>query len=215
MFYDLESPIDYVKEIAGMFAPDGIRVLDQSYMRLMLEKGSCDTICHEHFEYYGLRQIDWPSERTGLKIADVEFNEMNGGSFSVLAALKGPPPTDDGGMVDRTLAEEVQKQPLRLGPDEAFVTHINESRESLSAILAAARSEGPRACRLGASTKGNVILQYCGLHASDIDEIGDVNLDKFGALTPGTWIPIKSEAKILASEPDSICLSPHGISAII
>jgi len=91
MFYDLESPVDFAKDIAKTLAPDGIWVFEQSYMPLMLEKGAYDTICHEHLEYYGLRQIVWIAECAGLKVIDVEFNDINGGSFSVVAALQSAP----------------------------------------------------------------------------------------------------------------------------
>ena len=139
---------------------------------------------------------------------DVEFNDVNGGSFSVVAALQSSARTDINGVVKRTLAEEVSKNLFSLEPYEVFASQIDESRESLLTFFAAARSEGRRVCGLGASTKGNVILQYCGLTAGDIDGIGDVNSDKFGALTPGTWIPIISESEILKSAPDYLLVFP-------
>lgn len=208
MFYDLENPVDFAKDIAKTLAPDGIWVFEQSYMPFMLEKGSYDTICHEHLEYYGLRQIVWIAECAGLKVIDVEFNDVNGGSFSVVAALKSSAWRDTNGIVERTLAEEASKKLSSLEPYEVFARQINESRESLLTFLAEARSEGRRVCGLGASTKGNVILQYCGLTAGDIDGIGDVNPDKFGALTPGTWIPIISESEMIESAPDYLLVFP-------
>lgn len=208
MFYDLESPVDFAKDVAKTLAPDGIWVFEQSYMPSMLEKGAYDTICHEHLEYYGLRQIVWIAERAGLKVIDVEFNDVNGGSFSVVAALQSSTWTDKKGVVGQILAEESSKNLSSLEPYVVFASHINESRESLLTFLAEARSEGRRVCGLGASTKGNVILQYCGLTAVDIDSIGDVNPDKFGALTPGTWIPIISESEMLESVPDYLLVFP-------
>lgn len=208
MFYDLESPIDFAKDVAKILAPDGIWVLEQSYMPLMLERGAYDTICHEHLGYYGLKQIVWIAESAGLKLIDVEFNDVNGGSFSVVAALKNSVWTEVAGIVNQTLAEESSKNLFSLEPYEAFASNIDESRESLLTFLAGARSEGRRVCGLGASTKGNVILQYCGLTAGDIDGIGDINPDKFGALTPGTWIPIVAESEILESAPDYLLVFP-------
>ena len=71
-----------------------------------------------------------------------------------------------------------------------------------------AKREGKRVCGLGASTKGNVILQYCGFGLDDIEMIGDVNTDKHGALTPGTWIPIEAEEIVLESKPDYLIVLP-------
>ena len=70
------------------------------------------------------------------------------------------------------------------------------------------KREGKRTCGLGASTKGNVLLQYCGFGPGDIEVIGDVNEDKHGAFTPGTWIPIEAEEKVLAEKPDYLIVLP-------
>ena len=69
MFYDLESPQEFVDQISNILDPkQGVWVFEQSYMPLMLERKSYDTICHEHLEYYSLQQIIWLLDRAGLKI---------------------------------------------------------------------------------------------------------------------------------------------------
>lgn len=208
MFYDLEDPIGFAREVTGILHPEGIWVFEQSYMPLMLERNAYDTICHEHLEYYGLRQIVWLAERAGLKIIDVELNDVNGGSFSVVAAHRSSHREDDSGLVARILAEEEAAGLSGLAPYQAFASRTEESRRSLQDFFAKARSEGKRVCGLGASTKGNVILQYCGFNASDIEVIGEVNPDKFGAVTPGSWIPIEDEKKVLQSAPDYLLVLP-------
>ena len=208
MFYDLEDPTGFAREVANILHPEGIWVFEQSYMPLMLERNAYDTICHEHLEYYGLRQIVWLAERAGLKIIDVELNDINGGSFSVVAALKSSHREDDSGLVARLLAEEEAAGLSGLAPYQAFARRAEERRRSLQDFFSKARSEGKRVCGLGASTKGNVILQYCGFTASDIDVIGEVNPDKFGAITPGSWIPIEDEKKVLQSMPDYLLVLP-------
>jgi len=86
MFYDLEDPLAFMREVVEILDNDGLWVFEQSYMPLMLERNSYDTVCHEHLEYYALAQVKWMSDRVGLRIVDVECNETNGGSFSVAAA---------------------------------------------------------------------------------------------------------------------------------
>ena len=209
MFYDLESPMDFAREVAGVLDPnEGIWVFEQSYMPLMLERNAYDTICHEHLEYYGLKQIVWLAERVGLKIVDVELNNVNGGSFSVVAALPSSRYANSPGIVSRMLADEEATGLSSLAPYQAFFDRIEQSRRSLQEFVANVHREGKRLCGLGASTKGNVVLQYCGFNSADIDAIGDVNPDKFGAITPGTWIPIEDEAKVLASFPDFLLVLP-------
>lgn len=208
MFYDLEDPTGFAREVANILHPEGIWVFEQSYMPLMLERNAYDTICHEHLEYYGLRQIVWLAERAGLKIIDVELNDVNGGSFSVVAAHRSSHREDNSGLVARILAEEDSAGLSGLEPYHAFARRTEESGVLLRDFFAQARSEGKRVGALGASTKGNVILQYCGFSAADIEVIGEVNPDKFGAVTPGSWIPIEDEKKVLQFAPDYLLVLP-------
>ena len=60
----------------------------------------------------------------------------------------------------------------------------------------------------GASTKGNVLLQYCGIGTKQIPYIVEVNEDKFGSFTPGTNIPIISEEEGKKLKPDYYFVLP-------
>jgi len=209
MFYDLERPVDFAKQIAALLDPtDGIWVFEQSYMPLMLERTAYDTICHEHLEFYALSQILWIADKAGLKVVDVELNDINGGSFSVTAAHKGSRHTDVNGAVANLLAKEKSQGLNTLAPYIDFSERIEESKKVLQAFVENLRKEGKRIAGLGASTKGNVLLQYCGFTKEDIEVIADVNPDKFGAFTPGTWIPIEDEKKVLDTKPDYLLVLP-------
>lgn len=207
MFYDLEDPTAFMREVHDVLADDGVWVFEQSYMPTMLETNSYDTVCHEHLEYYGLRQIKWMTDRVGFTIVDVELNDINGGSFSVVVrkAGRGAAP---GAAVERMLGEETQKGLDTLDPYAAFARRAAASRAELLEFLHQARAQGKTVAGLGASTKGNVILQYCGLTDRDIGAIGEVNADKFGCYTPGTLIPIVSEDEVLKRRPDYLLILP-------
>lgn len=207
MFYDLERPMDFVREVESILDDRGLWVFEQSYMPLMLERNSYDTACHEHLEYYGLRQIQWMLERCGLKIVDVEFNEVNGGSFSVTAAKTGS--SHEGKAdVQAILAREAAAGLDGLKPYLEFADRTAASRDELRAFVSRARSEGKRVAVLGASTKGNVLLQYCGFTQADVEAVGEVNPDKFGVFTPGTLLPVVDEKELLADEPDFLIVLP-------
>lgn len=209
MFYDLEDPVGFAHQIATVLDPqEGIWVFEQSYMPLMLERTSYDTVCHEHLEFYGLKQIAWIANKVGLKIIDVELNDINGGSFSVVATPLGSKHHDIKGVVAKLLASEEAAGLSSLEPYQAFSRRTEESRSNLQKFVTKVQQEGKRVCGLGASTKGNVILQYCGFNASDIEVIAEVNTDKNGTLTPGSWIPIEDEAKVLTSNPDYLLVLP-------
>jgi NDP-4-keto-2,6-dideoxyhexose 3-C-methyltransferase len=209
MFYDLEDPVDFAAQIAEVLDPvDGIWVFEQSYMPLMLERNAYDTICHEHVEYYGLEQIVWLTQKAGLKVVDVEINDVNGGSFSVVAAHRGSRHDDSANSVARMLASESAAGLSTLAPYEAFQHRARQSRDRIREFVASANRKGERVNGLGASTKGNVVLQYCGFTSADISAIGDVNPDKFDAFTPGTWIPIRDEKEVLSSNPEYLLVLP-------
>lgn len=86
MFYDLPDPAAFVRDIASVLADDGIWHFEQSYMPTMMRMNSYDTICHEHIEFYSLSVIHNLLRAAGLKIVDIEFNGINGGSIAVTAA---------------------------------------------------------------------------------------------------------------------------------
>lgn len=207
MFYDMEDPTGFMRQVADILDDKGIWVCEQSYMPLMLETNSYDTTCHEHLEYYALAQILWMAERTGLEIVDVALNDVNGGSFSFVAQRKG------GALARSAAVDELMERERKLGLDDLgtyreFAARVDAHRDALLAFLAKAKSEGKRVVALGASTKGNVLLQYCGLGPDDIEVIGEVNPDKFGAYAPGTNIPIRDETEVLVSRPDYLIVLP-------
>jgi NDP-4-keto-2,6-dideoxyhexose 3-C-methyltransferase len=205
MFYDLESPLEFMREVHDVLDDDGVWALEQSYMPTMLERNSYDTACHEHLEFYGLGQIKWMADKVGFEIADLEFNDVNGGSFSVLLR-KGRGEAIPAAR--RILARESAEGLDTLAPYRAFAERVSASRDELRRFVEGARAEGKRVAGLGASTKGNVLLQYCGFTPEEIFAVGEVNPDKFGCYTPGTWIPIVSQSELMSLRPDYLIVLP-------
>jgi SAM-dependent methyltransferase len=208
MFYDLERPQAFADQIASVLAEDGMWHFEQSYLPAMLRTTSYDTICHEHLEYYALRQIKWIIDRAGLKIIDVSFNAVNGGSFAVTVAPAAAPYPECSEKIRAILAEEDRMGLGLVGTYLAFAKRVIEHKISLLSTVRSINERGMKVVGYGASTKGNVLLQYCGLSAAEIPCIADVNSDKFGCVTPGTWIPIVSEADAKAANPDYFLVLP-------
>lgn len=207
MFYDLESPMDFMREVHEILEDDGIWVFEQSYLPAMLRSNSYDTVCHEHLEFYALRQIQWMAERVGFRIVDVEFNGVNGGSFSVTMA-KSDLFSGMSSLVEGIISEESEAGLNSLAPFAAFADRVSKSKLELIEFVSSARSAGKTVAALGASTKGNVLLQYCGLTAETVQFVGEVNSEKFGCMTPGTWIPIIPEQDLLKLRPDYLIVLP-------
>lgn len=206
MFYDLENPLAFVNDIYNTLDDDGIWVFEQSYMPAMINMNAYDTICHEHLEYYCLKQIKWLLDKAGLKILDIEMNDTNGGSFKLIAAKKENKKQECTSMINKILEEE--KYFDSPAPFEKFEKNIVRHRNDLIALLKSLKQQQKKVFGYGASTKGNVIMQYCGFTTADIPYIAEVNSDKFGAFTPKTNIPIISEQQAKEMKPDYFLVLP-------
>jgi hypothetical protein len=203
MFYDLEDPCEFARQVNECLDPQGIWVLEQSYMPEMLKQNSFDTVCHEHLSYYGMRQIKYIMDKAGFKIVDFEFNDVNGGSISIVVT----PSTNSERKECTTkltgiIALELEKKLDTTEPWEEFAGRINACKEQFWKIIDFYKNHNAKICALGASTKGNVTLQTWEVTPDDVAVIGDVNPDKEGSFTPGTWIPITDEEDVLLGEYD-------------
>lgn len=207
MFYDLEDPIGFMREVYEVLDDEGIWVFEQSYMPTMLSTNSFDTICHEHIEFYALKQIKYMTDIVGFHILDVEFNDVNGGSFSV-SVRKKRVADQDTELVCKILKDEKASGFDSLEPFEKFAVRVERAKKGLLDFINRARSEGKKVAALGASTKGNVLLQYCNITTNEISCVGEVNVDKFGKFTPGTYLPICSEDEVLQMNPDYLIVLP-------
>lgn len=208
MFYDLPEPLRIMQDIESVLADDGIWVVEQSYMPAMIDNTSYDTICHEHLEYYALKQFVYMAKRANLKIIDLEFNDTNGASFALTLAKKDSRHEEITEQIQAVLDDEKTRGFDDLKVYEDFRMHTERHRDDLKAFLDKAVSEGKKVFGYGASTKGNVILQYCGITPKEMPYIAEVNEYKFGRLTPGTLIPIVSEAEAKTMNPDYFLVLP-------
>lgn len=216
MFYDLEDPLGFMCGVTEILADDGVWLMEQSYLPSMLRANAFDTICHEHLEYYSLKQIEWMAEKAGLVIIRAQQTTTNGGSFALWLKKK-----KEGFQPKRDSVEslhEWESQFLLNTRDNfrAFALRSEAAASSLYDFLAGLKSQGKVVYGLGASTKGNVLLQFMqdtsvkgGPKLTElIGKIGDVNPDKHGCVTPGTDIPIVSEQEALADFPDYFLVLP-------
>lgn len=208
MFYDLEDPIAFARDIKASLAPDGVWHFEQSYMPSMLRLTSYDTICHEHVEYYSLQVVERILDAADMKVLDVQMNAVNGGSFAVTAGHKSSPLKANRAVIDWLLSQEDRMGLATPKPYREFEERVFRHREDLRRLLTALRDDGKRILGYGASTKGNVVLQFCGIGPDLVEAIAEVNPDKFGHVTPGTHIPIVSEADALKMRPDYYLVLP-------
>ncbi|HCD38623.1 MAG: class I SAM-dependent methyltransferase [Elusimicrobiales bacterium] len=208
MFYDLENPNRFVQDIESVLADDGVWHFEQSYMPSMLRTNSYDTICHEHLEFYSFRVVKSILEKNGIRIIDVQMNAINGGSFAVTACKKSAAYKSNTPIINWMLRQEDDMGLDTPKPYRDFEERVFKHRKNLIELIEALVNDGKKVVGYGASTKGNVLLQFCGLTKEHIPYIAEVNKEKFGCYTPGTNIPIISESEARAMKPDYFFVLP-------
>jgi hypothetical protein len=211
MFYDLEDPVAFVTALERVLAPDGIWVFEMSYMPKMLAMNSYDTICHEHLEYYSFSVIERLLGLCELKVVKVGFNDINGGSIRCLATHNGCTKYDRAAWQYAIADIRIREFELALDTDEPyrqFQARTEDNRRELRDLLDGLRRQGKTVHVYGASTKGNTILQWCGIDRTIVDCAADRNPEKDGARTLGTDIPIVTEEKSRAMRPDYYLVLP-------
>ena len=207
MFYDLENPNQFVADIVNCLDRDGVWILEQSYMPEMLKRNSYDTICHEHLEYYRLRQIEYLAQKYSLRVFDVDLNEINGASFRLYLCHASAAYAESTRLADLRNAEH-RSNLNEQSPYDAFRVRCLRLREDLRRLIEKEVAAGKRVHIYGASTKGNTILQFCGLDHTLIEAAADRNPEKSGARTPVTNIPIIPEETSRTMRPDYFLALP-------
>jgi hypothetical protein len=208
MFYDLERPADFARDIATVLAEDGLWHFEQSYLPTMMRKVSYDTICHEHLEYYSLATVEVILSSAGLQVIDIEMNDANGGSFAVTATHRDGPLALESPHLGWLREQERRLRLDKTEPYARFAESVAKHRVQLRDLVRELKDAGSRVAAYGASTKGNVILQYCGLGPEELDFVIEVNEEKFRCFTPGTGVPIVSEAEGFGRSPDYLLVLP-------
>jgi hypothetical protein len=197
MFYDLDNPIGFARDVHSLLKDGGLWILELAYFPSMLRNCAFDQICHEHVAYYGLKQIQLMADRLGFSLVEVEFSNINGGSFCVTLKKQ-----------KRTAPSSFPSEDITIEDCWRFAEKVMNTKGEIKRFVENIHSNGKVVFGYGASTKGNVLLQYCGLDYRTIPFIAEVNEDKFGAFTPGSAIPIISETEAMLRKPDYYFVLP-------
>ena len=195
MFYDLDEPDEFVRDIVKCLAHDGVWINQLNDSPTMLGKNAFDAICHEHLCYYDVQSIKALYERNGLGIVGISYNDVNGGSVRIVAK-KGVPSIPLHG--HRTLS-----------PADvfSFATRVEKWKNRMLDLLhGTLANDGPLWC-YGASTKGCCLLQYLDAPGS-FKAIADRNPTKFGTLMAGTWLPVLPEKEMREERPKHVLVLP-------
>ena len=209
MYYDLKDPVGFAAEIQKLLADDGIWIVEMSYLPMMLHTNSVDTVCHEHLEYYSLAALEHIAAAVDMRIIDASLNDTNGGSIQLLLCNKSSQlhrDTSPALQLLRDFETRIELQTAR--PIAAFRQRVEIQREEIVALVREIRERKETIHVYGASTKGNVLIQWCGFDNHQLPFAADRNPRKVGAKTIGTAIEIISEEDSRAMQPDYYLVLP-------
>ena len=208
VFYDIPKPNDFTKNVSSILDKNGVWVLEQSYFPLLLKNNAYDSLCHEHLTYFIYFQLNIILQKNNLKVFNVKLNEMNGGSIRFFISHKNS--------IFKTNHKNINMIKLREKKYlnnidynlKKFKTNILLSKKNLKIFIKKIRSNNKKIHLYGASTKGNIILQFCNLSYKEIEYAAERNKEKWTRVTPGSKIPIISESRSRKMLPDYYLVMP-------
>ncbi len=207
MFYDLDDPNSFVADAASLLAPDGIWCIQLSYVLSMLENMNFYDICHEHLEYYSLAVLNHLMERNGLTIFDAETNAVNGGSVRVFITHKARGLKKSKNLL-KLLARERRFDLYNPATYIAFDKKIRSLTTMIRSYLINEIKAKKTVIGLGASTKGNVLLQLFGIDKVMLPYISEINPSKINLRTLGTDIKLISDETANKLNPSTKLVLP-------
>lgn len=208
VFYDIAKPNQFIRDIKKILDKNGIWILEQSYLPFLIKNNAYDSICHEHLTYFMFHQIENLLDKNNLKTVDIQTNSMNGGSIRLFISHKNSNLKLNQKNINKIIDLEkvILKNPQKTFKN--FRNNIERSKKNLISNLSKIKKLNKTVHIYGASTKGNIILQYCKIDNTFIQYAADRNKDKFGKKTAGTNINIISETKSRKMKPDYYLVMP-------
>lgn len=204
MFYDVEDPEKFVRDVSSMLKEDGVWIIQQNYFLTSLKLNGYDNICHEHIGYHTLLSMEHLLNRLGLEVVKVSTSMINGGSFRTIVRWKGH-------KVDSSVSKQRQiEKDYKLDtsePYENFSLRIEEETNKLKELLDKIKKEGKKVYIYGASTRGGTIWQYAGLDVKDLPYAVERNPEKVGKKIASIGVPIISEEQARQEKPEYMLVS--------
>ena len=208
VFYDLKNPLKFIGDIKKILHKDGIFILEHADLLSILRKNLFDTICHEHLEYYSSKIIINIMKKHNLRVFDLKSNDINGGSMRYFISHELSQFKSNTSSIKKFLNKEKKLKLENSSTFESFFRQINKQKTKLNILIKKLKKGNKIIHGYGASTKGNVLLQFFDITKKHIDYIADRNPKKFGFFTPGTRIKIISEKLSREIKPDYYLVLP-------
>lgn len=205
-FYDIDDPNKFISDVKKILHSDGIFVIQQNYLGLMLKYNAFDNIVHEHLEYYSLLSLESLLNKHSLEVFDVELSDINGGSFRTFISNKGIMPIKQRVTKLRDQEKKIKLKDIKTYKD--FAVKAKRTRKKLHSFLTKLKEQNKSVYVYGASTRGNTLLQFCKVNNKLVKKAIERNSEKWGKKISSVGIPIISEEQARREKPDYMLILP-------
>ena len=200
MFYDIDDPFKFVKDVYDLLDDNGVWIVEVAYLSTMMKNLAYDQVMHEHLTYLGFKQMHWLIKKNNMKIIDFSTNLINGGSILITVSKNKSKLKDNKTKVQNFLKKE--KKYITSKSLNLFKERVQNHKNEVTTLLNNIKKNKKVVYGYGASTKGNVILNYCNISKKLMNKICDENKMKNGQVTPGSRIPIITKKQMRKENPD-------------
>ena len=208
VFYDLLNPNKFLRDVKTLLLPEGVFLLEFADLASIIKYKMFDTICHEHLEYYSSKVIINLVKKNDLRVFDIKQNFINGSSKQYYICHKNSKIKSKSKIINKTLRSESKLKLNTVKTFKEFIQKINFLKTQLNNKIKYIRRNNQSIHCYGASTKGNVLLQYFNIDNKKISFAAERNKNKYGLVTPGSKIKIISEENSRKMRPDYYLVLP-------
>lgn len=206
VFAHIDDLDDVMHGVDALLDENGILVVEAPYLKNLLDDFEYDTIYHQHLSYLSVAPLVGFMKRFGMEIFDVQSTQIHGGSIRMFVARHGTRTIQP--IVDEMIAQEAKAGIHTLVRMQEFARSVEHHRRQLIRLLVELKNKGHSLAGIGAPAKGSTLLNFCSINTSLIDFVTEKNTFKIGRYTPGTHIPIVSDATLLEQMPDYALILP-------
>ncbi len=208
VFYDLLNPNKFLRDVKTLLLPEGVFLLEFADLASIIKYKMFDTICHEHLEYYSSKVIIELVKKNELRVFDIKQNFINGSSKQYYICHKNSKIKSKNKVIKKTLINESKLKLNKVRTFKEFIQKINFLKTRLNNKIKYIKKNNQNIHCYGASTKGNVLLQYFNIDNKKISFAAERNKNKYGLVTPGSKIQIISEENSRQMKPDYYLVLP-------
>ena len=202
------NPNKFLHDVNEILDENGIFLLEFADLASIVKFNMFDTFCHEHLEYYSLNVISKMCKKNNLRIFYIKKNNINVSSVQLFICKLNSRYKNNNNSINKIFALEKK---LKLHKKETYIKFfkkINKIKKKTLSFIKKVKNKNKTIHCYGASTKGNVLLQYFKINNKVINYVAERNPKKYNLYTPGSNIKIISEKDSRAMSPDYYLVLP-------